>query len=129
MASTACVCLGDDGAAAKDAIRTARGIARLADESHFGVSLRQCAACGQHFLTLFCERVDWVDGDDPQTWVAIPVSGEEAEKLRSANVAADEYAILDIVATERRFLINDMPKGAPSTLAWVTRRPYIPAHD
>ena len=129
MTTERCACLGEDGVAAKAAIRAADDIARLVDESHFGVSLRQCARCGQRFLTLFCERVDWVDSDDPQTWVAVPVSADEAEKLQHANVAADEDAILRIVASERQFLYNDMPKGAPATLKWMTRQLFIPGHD
>jgi hypothetical protein len=99
------------------------------DESHFGVSLRQCVACGQYFLTLFCERIDWADGDDPQTFMAVPVSREEAAKLQAANIAADEYAITRVLADPRRFLYHDMPKGAPDTLAWMTRRLFIPGHD
>ena len=129
MITERCACLAEEGVAAKAAIRAADDIARLVDESHFGASIRQCAQCGQHFLTLFCERVDWVDSDDPQTWVAVPVSADEAEELQHANVAADEDTILRILASERRFLYHDMPKGASDTLKWMTRRPFIPPHD
>ena len=124
-----CACLGDDCLAAREAIRKAARIAELADESHFGASISRCAGCGQHFLTMFCERIDWADGDDPQTWVAVPVSGDEAQRLQSANVAADESAILGIIAGERRFLFHDTPKGGAGTLAWMTRPLFIPAHD
>ena len=102
---------------------------QLVDESHFGVSIRQCVRCGQHFLTLFCERVDWADGDDPQTWAAVPVAEGEAAKLQAADVAADEHVILGIITSDRRFLVHDMPKGRPDRLVWQTGRPYVPAHD
>jgi len=115
--------------AAKEAIRAARYVVELVDESHFGVSIRQCVQCGQHFLSMFCERVDWVDGDDPQVWVAAPVTEDEAAKLRAADVAADEMAILRIIGNDRRFLFHDMPKGGPDRLEWITRRLFIPAHD
>jgi hypothetical protein len=62
---------GDDCLAAKEAIRKAQHIAGLVDESHFIVSIRRCVRCGQHFLIMFCERIDWADGDDPQTRVEI----------------------------------------------------------
>jgi len=101
----------------------------LVDESHFGASILRCVRCGQHFLSLFCERVDWADSDDPQTTVAVPVSADEVRRLRTANVVADENAILEIVANERRFLYHDMPKGAAETLAWKTRLLFIPGHD
>jgi len=124
-----CICLGDDCLAAREAIRKAEHIVMLVDEPHFGVSVLRCAVCGQHFLSLFCERVDWADGDDPQTRVVVPVSEDEWRRLQAANVAADENAILDMVANERRFLYHDMPKGAGETLAWKTRRLFIPGHD
>ena len=129
MTSEQCICLGDDCVAAKEALRAAQHTIELVDESHFGVSIERCVRCGQHFLTLFCEMVDWADSDDPQVWVAVPVSEDEVEKLRTADVAADENAILKIIANDRRFLLHDMPKGAPDKLAWMTRRLFIPGHD
>ena len=82
MTSDPCICLGDDSAAALEAIRKTKHIAMPVDESHFIVSIRCCVTCGQHFLSLFCERVDWADGDDPQTRVAIPVSSNSANNRR-----------------------------------------------
>jgi hypothetical protein len=99
------------------------------DESHFIVSILRCVRCGQHFLSLFCERIDWADSDDPQTRVMVPVSVDEVQRLQTANIAADENTILEIVANERRFLYHDMPKGAADTLAWMTRLLFIPGHD
>lgn len=129
MTSDRCICLGDDSLAAKEAIRKAEHIATLVDESHFGASILRCVQCRQHFLSLFCERVDWADSDDPQTTVAVPISEDEVQRLKTASVAADENAILEIVAHERRFLYHDMPKGAAETLAWKTRTLFIPGHD
>lgn len=134
MKPSRCFCQMDDGVAAKDAIRRARrnsGTQSLVDESHFMVSIARCSRplCGQYFLTIFCERVDWADSDDPQTWLAAPISDEEAVQLRSANIAADEDLLLRIVSGERRFLYHDMPKGAPETLVWKIGSLFIPAHD
>lgn len=124
-----CACLGADGPDARDAIRQGPRIAELADASHFGAAISRCSRCSQHFLTLFCETVDWADGDDPQTWLAVPVTAEEAERLRAANVAGNESAVLSVLLGERRYLVNDMPKGAPATLAWITGPLYVPPHD
>lgn len=129
MTSEPCICIADDGLAAKAAIRKARHVVTLVDESHFMASILQCVRCGQRFLTLFCEQVDWADSDDPQTWLAVPVSEEEARMLQAANVAADEDAILAIVANDRRFLYHDMPKGEADRLEWKTRPLFIPGHD
>ena len=129
MTSDRCICPGDDSLAAGEAIRKTEHIVGLVDESHFIVSILRCVRCGQHFLSMFCERVDWADSDDPQTVVVVPVSEDEAKRLQAANVAADENVILEIVANERRFLYHDMPKGAAETLAWKTRPLFIPGHD
>jgi hypothetical protein len=129
MTSDPCICVGDDIVAAREAIRKAEHIVMLVDESHFGVSILRCVRCGQHFLSLFCERVDWADSDDPQTTVAVPISEDEVRRLQTANIAADENAILEIVANDRRFLYHDMPKSESETLAWTTRPLFIPGHD
>ena len=129
MTSDSCLCVGGDSVVALQAIRKAGHIAGLVDESHFIVSIRRCAQCGQHFLSMFCERIDWADGDDPQTWVVVPVSADEVQRLKTANIAVDENLIREIVGNARRFLYHDMPKGAAETLAWVTRTLFIPVHD
>ena len=129
MTSGSCACVGSDSVAALHAIRKAGRIAELVDESHFTVSIRRCAQCGQHFLWIFCERIDWADGDDPQTWMVVPVSADEAQRLITANVEADEDFIREIIGNERRFLYYDIPKGAAETLAWKTRTLFIPGHD
>ena len=92
MTSDPCICVGDDSVAAKEAIRKAQHIVRLVDESHLGASILRCIGCERHFLSLFCERVDWADSDDPQTTVAVPISEDEVQRLKTANVAADENA-------------------------------------
>jgi hypothetical protein len=124
-----CVCRGEDCGAALTAVRAAGTVAELADESHFGASIRRCPRCGQAFLILFCERIDWADSDDPQTWIAVPLGNDEVKRLRDANVADDEYAILRVITGNRRFLVHDMPKGEPATLTWRTGPLYIPPHD
>lgn len=129
MTSSPCACLGADTLAAKQAIRKAPRVAELADESHFMASIERCDSCGQHFLTLFCERVDWADSDDPQTWLAFPVSADEARQLQAANVAADENILTAIVASPQRFLYYDTPKGAAGVFEWRTGTLHIPGHD
>ena len=47
-------------------------VRELASESHFIVSVKQCASCGQRFVSVFCERIDWARGADPQTRVVVP---------------------------------------------------------
>ena len=80
-------------------------------------------------ITITNIRLIRADSDDPQTRVVVPVSEDEVQRLQTANIAADENVILEIVANERRFLYHDMPKGGPETLVWKTRLLFIPGHD
>ena len=127
--AASCPCLADDPALAKAAIRKAVTTDTLVDESHFRVTIRRCSLCGQHFLHIFCERVDWADGDDPQAWITAPITDTEAQTLRATDVAADEDNALRALSGVRRFLHRDAPKGAPETLVWLHDTLFIPAHD
>lgn len=127
-AAPLCRCNDPDPAKAMAAVRACPCVVTLRDESHFIVTLRRCEACGGHFLTLFCERVDWADGDDPQTRMVVPLAGEEAERLRALS-PFDESHALRRLAGPRRFLYHDMPKGAGETLEWRTGPLFVPAHD
>lgn len=84
--------------------------ARLVDESHFIVSLRQCPACGQSFVSVFTEMIDWADGDDPQFRSLLPVTPEEAASL-SATPDGEIESRLEAMAPRRRSLRWDFPKG------------------
>lgn len=127
--SDQCICLGEDCEAAKHLIRQASDFTHLVDTSHFLVSLRRCPQCGQYFLTMFCERVDWVDGQDPQEWIAVPLTSEEVLKLQTADLRADEKAICTILSNDRIFLYHDMPKGRASTLMWRKGPLFVPWHE
>ena len=124
-----CRCASVDPTVAREAIHAAEWLDKLHDESHFGVAIRRCGACGQLFLTIFTECIDWADSDDPQRWLAVPIIDAEATALRAADIGADENAILAALPGTRRFLEHDRPKGTPPSLSWVTRPLYIAAHD
>lgn len=107
-------CWPDDPDAAWAARRTLEPAAALVDESHFGVRLQGCPACGQRFLSVFTERVDWADGEDPQHWAALPVTLEEAVAL----AAAPTEAVIGALAPGRRSLRRDFPKGGEPRCFW-----------
>ena len=89
----------------------------LIDESHFIVALLTCADCGQVFLSVFTETIDWEDGDDPQHWTVLPLTGSEAATLVEKKGSLTERDLLEIGAS-RRSLRLDAPKGKPSALSW-----------
>jgi len=104
------LCFGEDAEAARAYLLASVQV--LVDESHFGVSLRRCTACGQRFVHIFTEFVDWVDGDDPQYTELVPVTGEEAAELAAQGENVDLRAI-EALGAGRRRLVMDFPKGGP----------------
>ena len=81
------------------------------EDSHFSRRLVKCRECGQLYLKEFYEKIDWVDGDDPQYLTFIPVrSKEEAEKINRA----DLWEIQNFLPK----LNVDCPKGGPVQIYW-----------
>ena len=99
----------------------------LIEESHFGVSIRSCGHCRQLFLAVFCETIDWADGEDPQFWTLLPITRDESSALSQRGSALSE-AELSAVGTGRRSLRRDWPKGTPPRTYWATGL-SIQAHD
>lgn len=99
----------------------------IVDESHFVAAVLGCASCGQRFLYLMTEMIDWVDGDDPQDWFMMPVTPDEARTLVAAGERGLDAAI-GALDKERRSLHRGAPKGAPIRLSW-TRGIWIIPHD
>lgn len=91
----------------------------LLDESHFRVALLACAHCGQRFLSVFTETIDWADGEDPQYWNVLPLEEAEAADLVRRRESLDEAA-LAAIGRERRSLKRDFPKDAQPRVYWAT---------
>jgi hypothetical protein len=105
----------------------------LVDESHFHVAIGSCGRvtrrfgdCGQRFISVFTETIDWVDGDDPQDWTQLPLTADEAGALRRAGDALESR--LNNLGRERRSLRRDSPKGCPPRLFWSTGV-FVGRHD
>lgn len=92
-----------------------RRVAALIDEPHFIVSIRACTACGQQFVSIFTERIDWKHGEDPQCSTLLPLTPDEAKAAVAAGEEVDLRA-LERLALSRPFLRDDWPDG-PRTLA------------
>ena len=100
----------------------------LSDESHFGVSIFACPACGQHFASVFTETIDWVDGEDPQYWSLLPLRAEESGRLL-ATVEACDLQLLETFGRNRRFLTRSYPKHSEPTISWRESGFHIGPHD
>jgi hypothetical protein len=91
----------------------------LVGEPHFIVQLRRCAGCGQRFVWVFSEAVDSEGGEDAQHRSVVPLTGDEAETLKTESLAA--------LGRDRRYLVTDWPTEAPSpTIAWSTGELRLP---
>lgn len=102
-------------------------VARLVDESHFAVKVRSCRVCGQEFLWIFTERIDYVAGNDPQCWSVLPISSAEAADLIRAADQLDLDA-LSRLGLRRRFLRDDTPALGARSCGYVYGQ-LIGPHD
>ena len=91
-------------------------------DSHFLVQLRRCADCGQQFVWIFGEAVDWQSGDDAQRREIVPVSATEAEAAGRL-----DYPSLAALGVDRRYLETDWPTDAADPLVeWSTGELRLP---
>ncbi|MGZ6143595.1 MAG: hypothetical protein ACXWLM_09655 [Myxococcales bacterium] len=116
MAAGCELCFPGSADAAWAARSSLERAAELVDESHFIVAILACPACGQRFLSVFTETVDWADGDDPQHWTMFPIAAGESEALIRRGASLDEAALATL-AHGRKSLHFDCPKGGPKR-AW-----------
>lgn len=91
--------------------------ADLIDESHFHVMVLSCSRCSQRFLSVLTETIDWVDGDDPQHWMLLPITDAEATELIQAKGSVTD-AQIGALGPRRRCLRHDHPKGAARRSFW-----------
>jgi hypothetical protein len=114
-------CYGDDAEAAA-AYLQAGGLKTeyaLIDDSHFIVSLRRCTQCGQMFVSIFTEFVDWSGGEDAQYRDVVPVTPAEAETVRAQGERVD-LRFLGELGEGRRRLSTDWPTGGSKRVRWRT---------
>ncbi len=114
-------CLGADAETAWVSV-TGRSTHSLVNEPHFVVRATRCR-CGEAFVVVFTERVDYRDGEDSQVEVAVAVRPEELAALTSQRDSVG--APLTRFARGRRFLV----KAAPGAPQWLAQGFGIGPHD
>jgi hypothetical protein len=108
-------CYGEDAEAV--ARRTLKREHALIDESHFFISIVRCPECGQCFVSIFTELIDWEDGDDAQYSDVLPVTDQEAEMLAAQGAAVD-IKYIEALGEHRRRLKMDSPTGGDFRARW-----------
>jgi hypothetical protein len=122
-----CSCLSDDpDVAAKVKHKDHRF---LIDTSHFSVGVYRCASCGQHFVSVFMELVDWEGGDDSMANVYVPLTAEEANGLPEFSTAGDAKIALRAMDLTRRKLWWVKPRGKTESRYWEEGELYFKPHD
>lgn len=93
----------------------------IASDNHWGVALRACPKCGQQFVTIFTEFVNWAAGGDDQYYAIVPVSAvEAAEVVRAGEDISD--AFLGTLGEGRRHLYDCKLHGRERQIRWRTGR-------
>jgi hypothetical protein len=110
-------CWPADPGAAREAMLRLRTRREIVDESHFRVAILGCRGCGQHFVYVFTETIDWAAGDDAQRSTLMPITDSEARALRAGGAEAIEDRLFDL-APARRSLRHDHPTGGSVRLWW-----------
>jgi hypothetical protein len=120
-------CWPDSADAAHEARQMLKPDVQLIDESHFHVDVRKCPACSQHFVSMFAETIDWVNGEDPQYWTLLPVSPAEVAALVERGDSLGETD-LNSLGHGRRSLHRDFPSDSPARSFWSAGL-LVPPHD
>lgn len=108
-------CFGGTAEEACENIPRLTLVEKLLDESHFDVSIVECR-CGLRFLKVFCEQIDWVNGNDPQQIVVTVISAEEQPSLHGLDEAGVERALSQL--SPRRCLESWFPSDGPKSIGW-----------
>lgn len=111
------LCWPADARAAWGARDGLRRLKELIDESHFIIVLLACTRCGQRFVSIFTEMIDWEGGNDSQYWTLLPITRAEAQGLIRQRASLDEVS-LNLLGRGRRSLRRDYPKDGPLRVFW-----------
>jgi hypothetical protein len=99
----------------------------LVEESHFIVRIVACKHCGQQFVSIFCERIDWAGGEDPQYSILFPINAAEAMELADGGLDEDK---LRRIGDGRPKLCMHWPSEAARQVRKFDGGPLIiPPHD
>ena len=121
-----CPCQQEDATAAIAAIGS-QDETELLDDTHFRICLRTCQSCGQVFLYVMTETIDWVDGEDPVQRVYFPVTPAQAAEIRRRKPQVD--GDLEALGLEGPYLLDDWPSKGPAVRMWQRGPLPVFSHD
>lgn len=92
----------------------------IVDESHFIVSHGTCKHCGQRYLFVFAETVDWENGEDPQTTNRMPITDAEAAELKRLPSKAEVERRLGTLGRDRPTVHSHWPSVGDPLIRWIS---------
>src|SRR5206468_1624651 len=118
-------CYGEDPHAVFEYRRNGgfRRVKKVYFDHHFDVALSRCGACGQVFVDIFDEIVDWEGGDDAMDVWLVPVAPAEVQAIR--HMKDLDLTYLKSLGEGRRHMWWDRPTGGPAHAGWSRRRLVI----
>jgi hypothetical protein len=126
MEIPSCTCASHDSAIAYEAMHGLEEIERLVDSSHFSVTVLKCPRCDSRILRVFCELIDWDEGDDSQAFAWLHVTELELEALRTRR---EEEQALHGFASDRMVLWLIWPRAQPKLIEWRPGPLVLLPHD
>lgn len=117
-------CWPESAEDAYDASRELQTTMILVEESHYIVRVVGCGSCGQRFLTVFTELIDWEDGEDPCSRRRLPLTERQSQMLWKD----PPPHLLTAIAPTRKCLAFDWPKHGDRQIFWA-RGLQIGPHD
>jgi chorismate-pyruvate lyase len=120
-------CWPDDALTASTWTPAGNAAETLVDDSHFMVHLAQCDLCGQRYVSIFCETIDWAHGNDPQTSIRFAVTDQHAGELRTCDDRSIGRALARIGSTTRR-IEAWWPSNGSTSPHWAEGPFRLPPH-
>ena len=113
-------CYSTDANTAFELVLKTRVNNNLISESHLSVRLRKCKHCGQQYLVIFNEKIDWEHGEDPQHWKVLPISIDESKLILSSEKRNEQdlFQTIELIAIGRTTLNMEWPKKQNQRVSW-----------
>lgn len=117
-------CYAEDADAAhEDMLKKFEGVAELAFESHFSLHIIRCPDCGQQWVYVWTERINWSDGHDTISILVVPIREAEAKKL----IALGDESVPAIERFGRNRRVLNRYSAGGETSWWTRGSCIVPA--
>jgi|SRR5277367_804642 len=111
-------------------------VVELVEQSHFAISILECPDCGQDWVFIFIETIDWTDGNDEQHCTLLPVTKSESDQLQvqqeSVSIQEKRQSLstrLSQLSINRRYLQTNNAPEKDTAVRWCHGQLFISPHD